>query len=675
MSEGALHHTVIESIGVYLPARVVTARDLVKGCRAAVKFPIEEVTGIHSVRLAGGDEFSIDLAKKAVADCLSRSRHGASDIDLVVCCNISHHDGPSFRYSLEPGTSSALRDYFGLHGAVAFDVSNACPGMFTALEVVDVLIAAGAVERALVVSGEYISHLGRTAQLELESLRDPRLACLTLGDAGAAVILERASQPAVGFEAIELYTVGRYSGLCTARATEREHGGAVMFTHAFELTKAAVKHATEHALHLIERHGWSIDSISHIVPHQMSLKAMKDAASITDRMVGRAGWASGVTINNLRERGNTATTSHFVALMDNIRSRRIRSGDRIVFSIAGSGLTVGTALCTLDDLPDRVLAAAAPARRTSDVGSVDPPLCSIPGVPIAIESIGVLPRQWEGTRETVEMARAAGERCLSGSAVDRSDIGLLVFAGVYRSGFMCEPATASLIARVLGLNEDVQPVRDKKKTLGFDLTNGGVGFLQACYVAAHFVAGGGCDRALVVASEVENNDARCPVQPRGVAETGSAVLLRRWAGGGGFRRFAFRHAPGSLDELTTMIQQQGGISFVRARESPRAEDRWLELAVAAARELLSAESLSLGEVRWVVASQRSRSFLARLREALGVRDEAMLDVSWPGTDLFTSSLAYGLHAIQVDPRGRPGDLALLSEVGAGLQVACALYQL
>src|SRR5207249_478350 len=56
-------------------------------------------------------------------------------------------------------------------------------------------------------------------------------------------------------------------------------------------------------------------------------------------------------------RGNTATTTHFVALADGIASGRIRSGDRVIFAISGSGLTLGTALYTLDDLPDRMAGA------------------------------------------------------------------------------------------------------------------------------------------------------------------------------------------------------------------------------------------------------------------------------------------------------------------------------
>src|SRR2546427_8830643 len=59
-------------------------------------------------------------------------------------------------------------------------------------------------------------------------------------------------------------------------------------------------------------------------------------------------------INNIAERGNTATTTQIVALADSILSNNIQSGDNIVFGITGSGATIGAALYTLDDLPDRL---------------------------------------------------------------------------------------------------------------------------------------------------------------------------------------------------------------------------------------------------------------------------------------------------------------------------------
>ena len=63
-------NSIIESIGVYLPPRQVTTDEILKGCVNRVRVPLERLTGIQSRHRAGESEFSIDLAIKAVEDCL-----------------------------------------------------------------------------------------------------------------------------------------------------------------------------------------------------------------------------------------------------------------------------------------------------------------------------------------------------------------------------------------------------------------------------------------------------------------------------------------------------------------------------------------------------------------------------------------------------------------------------
>ena len=191
--------TVIESLGVYLPPKAVSTTEIIQACTKRILLPVERLTGIRFRRMAGEYEFSIDLAKNAISACLDRSKYSAEDIDLLVCCNISRYDGPNFQLSFEPSTSVKLKKYFGLTNAIVFDISNACAGMFTGINVADSYIKSGLVRNAMVVSGEYITHLTRTAQKEISRLKDSRMACLTLGDSGAAMILNGTNNAKIGF--------------------------------------------------------------------------------------------------------------------------------------------------------------------------------------------------------------------------------------------------------------------------------------------------------------------------------------------------------------------------------------------------------------------------------------------------------------------------------------------
>ena len=107
-------NTVIESIGTYLPAEVVSTDSVLAGCANDIGIPLERLTGIRNRRMAGQGEFSIDLARQAVADCLARSSYGPEEIDLVISCNISRCDGPGHTFVFEPSTAARLRDQCGL---------------------------------------------------------------------------------------------------------------------------------------------------------------------------------------------------------------------------------------------------------------------------------------------------------------------------------------------------------------------------------------------------------------------------------------------------------------------------------------------------------------------------------------------------------------------------------
>ncbi len=145
-------NTVIESIGTYLPAEVVSTDAVLAGCTAEVGIPLERLTGIKNRRVAGRGEYSIDLARQAMDDCLARSSYGPEEIDMVIACNISRCDGPEHKFVFEPGTATRLRDRCGLTNAIAFDISNACAGMWTGINVADAYLKTGLVQRAMVVS-------------------------------------------------------------------------------------------------------------------------------------------------------------------------------------------------------------------------------------------------------------------------------------------------------------------------------------------------------------------------------------------------------------------------------------------------------------------------------------------------------------------------------------------
>jgi 3-oxoacyl-[acyl-carrier-protein] synthase III len=662
-----VYRSLIDSVGVALPTRSISTREMVDGCAYRLNVPLEMLTGITSRRVAGDGEFAMDLAVRAALDCLQRSSIPPSDVDLLLSTAISRHDAPG-RLTLEPSGAARLRHALGCTGAWAFDVANACAGSFTGIYLADALIRSGQIRTALIVSGELITPLAWTAQKEITSDLDPRLVCLTLGDAGSAVLLTRADDDRTGFEYISMHTVGRHHSLCVAAPTDAPHGGMIMKTEMLPLAVIMVRQAVNHTRRALDELGRALTDIDCIIPHQTSLTTIHAAAHQMNKALGGPFLNEKNVINNLAERGNTSTTSHVVALYDAALDGRIGSGNRALFSIAGSGITVGTAVYVLDDLPDR-LASGAPSTR---VAPPVPPARALrhSSPPIEVAGIGLAgPDQPENTT-TLNLIAAASAGCLRMAGRSASDVELLIHAGLYRTGMIAEPPIAAVAAGELGFDGTTS---ESGNVLAFDLGNGGLGLFDACRVASSLIGCGAVGNALVVASEVEQREPG--VTRPDIAACGSALFLR--AGrprGRGLLGFHVRHFSDAIDAFAAWAEQAAGHTFIRSGDRATLAQRYLEHLPAVVAELLDDWAVKAESIRAVVPPSMSPTNADRLRRSWPVLGERVVALPWPSKDLFTSSLAFGLRRLQDAGLVATGDLVVLTGAASGVQVGAALYR-
>ncbi|MDE0229051.1 MAG: hypothetical protein OXJ62_09395 [Spirochaetaceae bacterium] len=658
-------NTSVESLGVYLPEREVTTTEVVKGCRRRVLIPLERLTGIRSRRMAGETEFSVHLAHNAVARCLAGSRHGAADIDLIVAANISKQDSPLV-YNVEPTTAAVLRRRFGLHRALAFDLSNACAGVFTAIMAVDELIRRGDVRRALVVSGEYITHLTATAQRELHGLHDERLACLTLGDAGVCLLLEHGA----GFDYIDIYTVPEHAELCIAHSAESH--GAIMFTDSVRLARAGIAEVVTQYENVAES-GRVTTEPRYFIPHQTSSNSIKEATRATNRRLGRRVCHSDNMVDNLRHRGNTATTSHWVAVKDLVERSALQPGDRVLFSITASGITVGLAQYRVEQFAAR-MANGRPAPEPPPAAAADNAARgyyrAVPaGERVRVRAAATSTPESDAERGNVTLAARAVRRALDAANAPAGQPGLLVYSGVYREAFISEPALATMVAKELGIKGS-RVDQDAPPFLAFDLMNGPPGVLMACQVAGRMLLSRDCV-AVVAASEFNET----PVDgqpPLGLASAGSALVLERSSGRTGFRSFFVETHAEYLDWYHAYAYtDDSGPPRLRVECDHRLAERLPEAVAESVTELLRRERVSLDDFAVIFPPQLGPEFVDRLADVLGVEPGRF--VSCGGGNLFTAAPAAGWEAAgeRVVP---PGSMGLFLAAGAGIEVACATYE-
>jgi amino acid adenylation domain-containing protein len=664
----------IESLGTYLPPKVVTSEELIAGCTTPIRFPMARLTGVKTRRMAGETEFSIDIAKQAVAACLANSKYNPEDIDMLICGNISHYNRPGLQFDFEPSMTSMLTQHFGFTNAIALDIDNACTGLFTAAYIIDSFIRAGLIRRGLAVTGEYISHLAKTAQKEIESFMDSRLACLTVGDAGAAIILEGAPDKKIGFHEYEMYSLGRYSEACIGKPTDKPHGGAIMYTDAVTVSAVNLKQAVSHAGLIIERSQWPKEAFQHILVHQTSKTTINDVPREINKYFGREVVDKNAVINNIAERGNTATTTHMIAIMDHIRSGHINAGDNAIFGITGSGATIGTALYTFDDLPDRIRrheSGEAP-QKVAPTGKNSARLPANQRVRVA--SVGTVPADSTIEKKSIELIEAATKAALAQVPYDKSEIDLMIFSGIYRDEFISEPAIAALAQGRLGINDDIETQQDKK-TFVLDVMNSSLGTLNAVHTAIGLIKAQRTHKALVVASEIENNrQSGIPEKGLvGIEETGSAILLEDSPDGKtGFGNFVFKAFPEYLELRRVHTVFEDSKMVMVNKSDPQLHQLYLRCIRETVAELLEIEQLELSRIKVILPPQISSDFINELSAELQVERERFTDVQ-PQHDLFTSSLAYALEHVLREQKAQAGDIGLIINVGAGIQVGCATY--
>jgi 3-oxoacyl-(acyl-carrier-protein) synthase III len=338
----------IESLGSYLPPKIVSNDDLVKNNPALDGSIIAKVTGIKHRRVYDSEsEDSHQLAVKAATNCLRESRYSAKDLEVIIVTSISRTRKSAHRTYLEPSAASALAKELGATNALSFDVANACAGLSTGILILNNLIVSGRYKNGLVVSGEATTPIATNAASEMTTTFDPQFAALTVGDAGAAVVLDRAVDNSNVISLIKLFTKADDAHLCIAKPSDKRPSPA-MYTDP-EL--ATTKHA-EYAIKFVQKtladRGTNIynHAVDYLILHQV-------AAPLTAEVIKRCNAAfyenkrSFESISTLEKYGNTSSASLIVTLHDAIKKGSIRGTKNLMIVPMASGFVAGIILLTV----------------------------------------------------------------------------------------------------------------------------------------------------------------------------------------------------------------------------------------------------------------------------------------------------------------------------------------
>lgn len=330
-------HSRIVSTGIYLPEERVTSIHLLETIDSKNRFDIpydwlDRMMGINERRVAAPDMLPSDMAAKAAQEALEIAGVHPRDIDAIIYAGVVRD------YLLEPATAHVVQDKIKAYNAVAFDVTNACHGFMNGIHLMDALIATGQARRGLIVTGEQgtrytykaIDALRRTAD---RSLFVKLAGGLTLGDAGAAMIMGPKLEPDTGFMGFMLQSQGQYSRLCTCGKDGQE---SLLETDMANIIEQGIAMLGDMYDVFMKKLGWKPEEIAKFVHHQVGRKVFRHHAKYAKVSLD-------IMPDTVSTLGNLVTANIPLNLYNLDKNHEVKPGEKVFIAGAGSGLAISQA--------------------------------------------------------------------------------------------------------------------------------------------------------------------------------------------------------------------------------------------------------------------------------------------------------------------------------------------
>jgi 3-oxoacyl-[acyl-carrier-protein] synthase-3 len=275
-----------------------------------------------------------DMATAAARQALATADLKAEEVDLIIVATCSPDRAI-------PSVAAYVQRELGGFGAT-MDLNAACSGFVYSLSVANGMIAAGTVDRALIIGAERLSSF-----LDLTD----RSTAVLFGDGAGAVVVEATEGPE-GVLSSNLHSDGSLTEILTIRGsgTEGIFDPDVPVTvemEGREIFRNAVTRMGEGAVVAIESAGMTVDDIDVLISHQANIR-------IIDATARRLQMDPDNVYTNIHAYGNTSAASIPIALSEALDQGAISPGDVVAMVAFGGGLTWGAAILRWGDRVTRL---------------------------------------------------------------------------------------------------------------------------------------------------------------------------------------------------------------------------------------------------------------------------------------------------------------------------------
>lgn len=320
----------IIGLGSYLPEKILTNQDLEKLVDTSDEWIVTR-TGMKERRLAADDEFPSDMGAKAALKALSAADIDVQAVDLILVATMT----PDY---ISPSTGNLIQTKIGATRAFSMDIQAACTGFLYVLSIAKAYVESGAYGCVLVVASEKMS-----AFMDYTD----RNTCILFGDGAAAAVVTGEGE-GLAIKTLNLGSDGALADLVIIPGGGSRHPATKetveQGAHYFKMSGAGVfKHAvrkmSESAKECLLKEGLEEKDISWLVPHQANERIM-------DALAKHFNISQEKVFKTVHKYGNTSASSVAIALDELTQEHTLKSGENLLLTAVGGGLTWGACILT-----------------------------------------------------------------------------------------------------------------------------------------------------------------------------------------------------------------------------------------------------------------------------------------------------------------------------------------
>ncbi len=291
----------------YLPSKKILNEEIEKKLNLETNY-IEKRTGIKQ-RYFVQNETIEEMSIKAIEKLINETKIDAQEIDMIIVATTTTN-------SLMPGISNYIQKYFDIKKCISFDILAGCNGYINALDIAQMYIKSGKVNKGIVVGVDILS--------KYTDEKDVGTAIILADGAGATLIEKSENEYFSNIEAIP-----DKDDILTIKSNEK------IFMDGISVYKYAVTETVKNINQLLEMSNEKIENIKYIVPHQSNLKIIK---AISNRL------GTEKMYTNIQSVGNTFCASIPIVLEEMQKKNLLKTGDKIILLGYGGGLNTGSIL-------------------------------------------------------------------------------------------------------------------------------------------------------------------------------------------------------------------------------------------------------------------------------------------------------------------------------------------